>query len=278
MSTESPRRSPLNRFHVCKVFANDTGQTLATLLPTTTISLPPHHPFSNESTFEFIKQCCLSRSSQTLQGSTDMAMLIASGRVVPEELKGFNARTELQRLDKFADTSPFGGGPWRLDSVKIKMPCTKGNNPGFSGESDAPDFEVHGIRYRSLVSLLTSHIQDPSTSNACVYTPFTEWWVPPGTETPIRIYGEAYSSDIAVRLYEEVKQKPPPPDHPNIESVIALLLLGSDATHLADFGTASLWPIYATFGNMSKYDRSKPSKCPVAHLAYLPKVMRHHAH
>ena len=78
--------------------------------------------------------------------------------------------------------------------------------------------------------------------------------------------------DIAVQLSEEIKGIPPPASHPHIEDVIVLLMLGSDATHLANFGTASLWPIYVFFGNTLKYDSSKPSEFPACHLAYLPKV------
>ena len=40
----------------------------------------------------------------------------------------------------------------------------------------------------------------------------------------------------------------------------------------SNFGTASLWPVYLFFGNMSKYDSSKPSEFPACHLAYLPSV------
>ena len=121
---------------------------------------------------------------------------------------------------------------------------------------------------------MVSKVQDPSTSGSFTYTPFTEWWCPSGgTAQPIHIYGEAYSSDVAVKLFKEIKEIPPPQGQPQIEPVIVLLMLGSDATHLASFGTASLWPIYAFFGNMSKYDSGKPSESPACHLAYLPKVV-----
>jgi hypothetical protein len=75
-----------------------------------------------------------------------------------------------------------------------------------------------------------------------------------------------------VHLCEEIKKILTPPNHPQIKNGVVLLILGSDATHLANFGTASLWPIYAFFGNQSKYDASKPSEFPASHLAYLPKV------
>jgi len=205
------------------------------------------------------------------------AELFSSGKVTPEELSGFNAVTELRRLDDFAAQSSIAGGPWKTGSVKIKIPCTRANKPSFSVEADAPTFEVPNIQYRFLVDLLVSKVQDPASSESFVYTPFTEWWCPSGgIAKPIRIYGEAYSSDIAVQLFEEIKGIPPPADHPQIESVIMLLLLGSDATHLASFGTASLWPLYVFFANMSKYDFSRPSEFAACHLAYLPKVESPH--
>jgi hypothetical protein len=201
-----------------------------------------------------------------------IAELITSGKVIQTEVSKFKATTELRRLDEFAALSPIAGGPWQTGSVRIKMPCMRGNGPSFTTEADAPDFEVPGVRYRSLVNLIVSKVQDPSTSESFMHAPFTEWWCPPGSTAPIRIYGEAHSSNIAVQLYEEIKDIPPPMDHPQIESVVLLLMLGSDATHLANFGTASLWPIYVFFGNMSKYDSSRPSEFPACHLAYLPKV------
>ena len=54
--------------------------------------------------------------------------------------------------------------------------------------------------------------------------------------------------------------------------VILALMIWSDSTHLASFGTASLWPIYLYFGNLSKYTRAKPSSFAAHHLAYIPKV------
>jgi hypothetical protein len=46
----------------------------------------------------------------------------------------------------------------------------------------------------------------------------------------------------------------------------------SDLTHLANFGTAKLWPIYMLFGNLSKYIRVKPNAGAEHHVAYIPSV------
>lgn len=47
-------------------------------------------------------------------------------------------------------------------------------------------------------------------------------------------------------------------------------MLWSDATHLTNFGSASLWPLYMFFGGHSKYIRGKPTSGTGHHLAYIP--------
>ena len=277
VSDPSSNRTPLNRFRILRVSANPLSTASTDNGPSPSAqTTPTPHPFKNNSIFELVKALQLGSSSKTTQGMDSIAGLIFSGVVIPDEIRNFKAATELRHLDEFAAKSPVAGGPWQTGSVKIKMPCMRTQDTTFSTEADAPEFEIPGVRYRSLVDLITSKIQDPTTSGSFIHTPFTEWWCPPGSTTPIRIYGEAYSSDVAVQLFEEIKGIPPPADHPHIESVVVFLMLGSDATHLANFGTASLWPIYVFFGNMSKYDSSKPSECAACHLAYLPKVMQTH--
>ncbi|KAL4247850.1 hypothetical protein ABKN59_007538 [Abortiporus biennis] len=49
-------------------------------------------------------------------------------------------------------------------------------------------------------------------------------------------------------------------------------MLYSDSTHLAVFGTTSLWPVYLSFGNQSKYERAKTTSNALHHIAYLPKL------
>ena len=274
MAQPSPSRSPLNRFRVCRVYGSPRtvadGQGPSGQADPSPCAHP--HPFRNNSIFELVKALVVGASSKTAAGMDAIANAISSKRVVPSEIEGFKSKTELRRLDEFAAESPIAGGPWQTGTVKVRMPCMRANNPGFSTEAEAPEFEVPGVRFRSLVDIIVSKVRDSSTSGSFVHQPFTEWWCPLGADKPIRVYGEAYSSDIAVQLSEEIKGIPPLAEHPLIEDVIVLLMLGSDATQLANFGTASLWPIYVFFGNMSKYDSSKPSEFPACHLAYLPKV------
>jgi hypothetical protein len=219
-----------------------------------------------------MKDLYLGPSSKTVEGMDAVARLITSGRANPAELCKFKAATEIIHLDEFAAESLIAGGPWKTGAVQIRMPRTLAKKDKELTEQDTPQFEVSGIQYRSLVDVIMSKFKDLATAKSLVPSPFTEWWCPPGATTPIRIYGEAYSSDIAIKLLDEVKKLPPPKDHLDIESTIVLLMLRSDATHLASFGTASLWPLYLFFGNLSKYDSPKSSESPACHLAYLPKV------
>jgi hypothetical protein len=51
---------------------------------------------------------------------------------------------------------------------------------------------------------------------------------------------------------------------------MAALMFWSDATHLAMFGTANLWPIYMQFGNLLKYIQGKLNSSTTKHVVYIP--------
>ena len=53
------------------------------------------------------------------------------------------------------------------------------------------------------------------------------------------------------------------------EHAIAAIMIWSDSTGLGQFGSVSLWPIYAFFGNRLKYDRVKPTQFVAHHVAYI---------
>jgi Plavaka transposase len=278
MSTPSPNRSHPNKFRVFRVYSTGRPTTDDPLSGLENRTGVPHpHPFKNDSIFEYVKTLTLGSSSKSHKGMDELARLFASGKVIPGELEAFRSATELSRLDKFAAESKVAGGPFITGSVKIKMPRTQTPKDLLSVEAKAPEFEISGIQYRSLIDIIIAKVQDPSSSKSFVHVPFTEWWLPPESSTPIRVYGEAYSSDVAVKMYEEVKDIPPPEGDPRVENVVVFLKLGSDATLLANHGTATLWPIYVFFGNIPKDKSSKPSEFDVCHLAYLPKVIIPHA-
>jgi len=84
-----------------------------------------------------------------------------------------------------------------------------------------------------------------------------------------RLHGEIYQLDAMLEAHEEISKLPRLMDD-TLKRVVAPLMVWSDLTQLANFGTASLWPFYLYFGNQSKYTRRKPTTNACHHLAYLP--------
>ena len=60
--------------------------------------------------------------------------------------------------------------------------------------------------------------------------------------------------------------------HCDLEAFVAGIIFYSDVTHLTNFGTASLYPMYMYIGNQSQYSRAKPSEFAAHHIAYIPNV------
>jgi len=98
------------------------------------------------------------------------------------------------------------------------------------------------------------------------------YWKPTPESEPERVITEFFNSDAFIEEYKELLKCPPPSPGPQIETAIAAMMVWSDSTHLANFGTASLWPIYLFFRNQSNYSRAKPSDFAAHHVAYIPSV------
>ena len=184
-----------------------------------------------------------------------------------EDLEGVNLSRELKKLDTFEASLEDQG--WKKGSVKISVPCPKNSTVG---ESKAVEFEIEDLLYRDLTTIITNACQDEATADSFHTTPFKEMWKSSDEAPPIRLYGEAYTSDEMIDAYEEVQNIPPHPDYPNAENVVIELAPYSDATMLAQFGTAFLWPVYMYFPNLSKYVRCQPSSHAAHHTAYFPSV------
>ncbi|KAK0495237.1 hypothetical protein EDD18DRAFT_1076147, partial [Armillaria luteobubalina] len=63
------------------------------------------------------------------------------------------------------------------------------------------------------------------------------------------VYSEAYTSDAFLEMEDQIIPEP----GCSLETVVAPMMVYSDSTCLANFGTAVLWPAYVGFGLMSKY-------------------------
>ena len=85
------------------------------------------------------------------------------------------------------------------------------------------------------------------------FTPFKMYHMRPDGNSKERVFLEMYDSNVLWEEHNKVQCTPTDDLTCKREKVIAALMFWSDATQLASFGTAKLWPIYMLFGNLSKY-------------------------
>ena len=183
-----------------------------------------------------------------------------------DELLGFNAHRENQRLDKALSRAALKS-QFSESSVGILVP---------SGDPKVPakTFSVPGLLHRKLTSVVIDAFNDP-LSHLLHFSPFKLFHRNPLTKKEERIFGELYTSDTFLAEHEEVQQhgKLPSDDLScKREKVVAALMISSDSTHLTNFGNTKAWPIYLMLGNLSKYFRSLPNSGALHHLAYIPSV------
>jgi hypothetical protein len=176
-------------------------------------------------------------------------------------LQNFNATRENQKADADRERSHFLES-FQLATVDIEVP---------SGSRNIPPrmFPVPGLYYRKIVALIKDAFESPISLHFHL-SPYKLFRKHPNGEDDERIYSEMYDSDVFLDEHDKVQRAPT--DEPNCkhEKVVAALMFWSDATHLASFGTAKLWPIYMLFGNLLKYLRCRPTSGAIKHIAYIP--------
>ena len=196
------------------------------------------------------------------------------------DLRGFNAVSALRQFERDHLSSKPGtaldpSDGWKCGKVTIRVPCTGHKQR----EDDAPEFTVDGIYYRDAVEVITKELMDPDSFANIHIRPFEEWWQPAEDGDPIRVYSEAYTSDTMLRFEKELEETLTTTGNPQMEAPEETFILSaslySDSTNLAQFGHASLWPVYMFIGNTSKYILSRPNSFSAHHIAYLPTVGSH---
>jgi hypothetical protein len=209
-------------------------------------------------------------SSSKSEGEVDRLVhdVLNAADLQAEDLQDFSTHRQNQRLD-ISNKAASLKDDFQVTSIDIKVPA------GRPDDQAAPrTYSIPGLHYRKLINVITAAFQDP-LSRQFHFTPFSLMHRSSTTNEEQRIYGELYNSDEFINEHKRVQNRSPPPtDDPGckLEKVIAALMFWSDSTHLTNFGTAALWPIYLFFGNLSKYTRSRPSSSACNHLAYIPLV------
>ncbi|EIM89452.1 uncharacterized protein STEHIDRAFT_51088 [Stereum hirsutum FP-91666 SS1] len=185
------------------------------------------------------------------------------------DFKDFDAVRETKRYDaseEGLEGTAFADG-FVAATVEIEVP---------SGDKTKPSrwFSVPGLHYRPILSVIKAAFAEPLAAHFH-YSPFEVWWKSTVSGKDERVYGELYNSTAWLEEDEKVQRRAPPdPSDPSCkrEKILAGVMLWSDSTHLANFGTAKLWPIYLFLGNLSKYLRAMPTSGACQHLAYIPSL------
>ncbi|KAJ3514958.1 hypothetical protein NMY22_g14576 [Coprinellus aureogranulatus] len=195
-----------------------------------------------------------------------LAKILQQDDFNPKKLKDFSCQKAARLIDKGDGKSPLLNHFTEVP-VPIEVP---------SGDARVPPktFEVPGIHYRPLLSLLRAAFANPLAAQFH-FSPFKLFHTSPLDQKTRRVHSEVYDSDAFIQEHEALqKSKITPPDDPTCkrEKVIAAIMIWSDSTHLANFGTAKLWPIYMFLGNLSKYVRALPNSGACQHVAYIPSL------
>ena len=215
----------------------------------------------------------MTKSAAELQRLVDK--VIMDERFKKEDLVGFNVERAQVQLDAFTTTNGAFSAEdgWREGTVWLRLPKRGAQH---DDEDSAPGYYVKGIWHRSFLETIKSAFRDPIARN---YHWFPHRLLRKHASAedpnipPERLISDVYNSDAMAQAHEEVQQLPRHPDDaPEVEYIVAGIGVYSDSTRLANFGTASLWPVYAYILNMSKYLHLKPTMFAAHHLAYIPSV------
>jgi hypothetical protein len=241
---------------------------------------PFYSPFLNSTVFRLMTWFYKSSMKTLSDLDSLVSEVLLSNDYDQEDLIGFSVARESRRLDESnlqqADLETVAGPSsppipvncpdlWHQDTVQLSLPLTREK---FDSEEDAPTIKID-VHHRNLLEIVKSGAQ-ASSANLFHWKGFKQFWKPSETEQAERVHGEVYTSDAYLELEDDISVDP----NCTLETTVLPLMIYSDSTHLANFGTAALWPIYIWFGNLSKYVRAKVSSFSAHHLAYLPSVSR----
>ncbi|KAK0186022.1 hypothetical protein F5146DRAFT_936776 [Armillaria mellea] len=202
--------------------------------------------------------------STTTKTLNDLNHLVTDVLLVPdfsaEDLTNFNTNHEAKRLD--SDSLPmFTADGWICDGITFQLPQS---GVCHALEEAAPSLDILNVWHCLLLDIIRSAFQDASSLHFHLKG-FKEHWLQPDGCMEC-VYGEAYTSDVFLEMEDQITLEP----GCSLETVVAPMMVYSNSTCLANFGTAVLWPAYVGFGLISKYARAIPSFFQSHHLAYFP--------
>ena len=198
----------------------------------------PPWPFDNMSQFLLMSWHNNGSSQKTERELNQLTSeVIGHPEFKSEDLAGFNVHRGHKRLDSTRETTaadtPFHDDSWQELTIEIEVPVPK-------KDTTPRKFSVPGLHYRSIIDVIRA-TWGAASSLLLHFTPFWCIHVDPNTGEETRIFDEVYTLEAFETAHNSLQKQPPEPGC-KLERVIAGLMFWSDSTHLANFGTAKVWP------------------------------------
>jgi hypothetical protein len=102
--------------------------------------------------------------------------------------------------------------------------------------------------------------------------PYKLYWEPLSSETPQYMRINMYDSTATLVADWEIQALCLPVEEEELEQVAAFIIVASNLSHLAQFGSTSLLPIYIQYRAKDKYISYRPIANSCDHIAYIPLV------
>jgi hypothetical protein len=247
------------------------------------------YPYQSISAFLFNFTWRRMHGTQSAANRTMMLNTLRDPRFNADDLDGVNFQKIEEQLRDDVQ-SPWGGNGWRRTTIIIDVPIgskptaasrrAEANTRARARRNDEVDpdadpyprhkFSIPDIRTRSLVHTMVETVQEDLLSKELHWHGYEETWQPPYPGCPPeRVWGELYTSNAFLDAERDLINSQHDTSHP---CVVVAYMIWSDSTHLAQFGQAKAWPIYAYIGNQSKYTRCKPVTRSARVIGYIPPV------
>ena len=234
-------------------------------------------PFENATSFLLMNWFYSGSNMKTL---AELDRLVKEVLLKPDyirdDLLSFRAAQESQRVDvikdkSLADSLFQAADGWYKVAINIPVPFERVR---YDSMSDVPMFRVESLFFRRPIEVMKAALQEARPEEFHLQ-PFKIYWQRDENdpEQLERIYTDLYNSDAFLAEHDHIQEMYGMSESGH-ECIIVAIMLWSNSTQLANFGTASLYPIYLFLGNQSKYVRCKPGAFAAHHIAYIPKVGR----
>jgi hypothetical protein len=232
-------------------------------------------PYPNESSFALGHWYWNEGQQKTLSGFQKLIEIVGNPSFLPSDvlhtdwsqINSLLADPQVEKGDNDAEWMDAADEGWHITEIKISVPFHRN-----SREPGTKIYRAASLYHRSLIAVMRERVADPHDFRYFHIEPYQLLWSSPlNPGQAIHVHGELYTSESFLRAHVELQQSTGEPGC-QLTRVICAFMFWSDETHLTSFGSTKLWPIYAFFGNESKYRRGKPSCNSCNHVAYLEKV------